>query len=208
MQPIHMNIVPPSRRRIMVRCFALIALLTIMIDTAPRSSVTSPLQDRLRPALNVIGLWQGEWPLFAPNPTINNGWLSAEFYPVGGKLPLMEPNGKPLSWNSPIWSEYSAWSKFYRFRHVNYFTRVQYRGKDPLDDLSDFIARKMLGPEYHFVETRTNPASSEDDPSSVELRLSKSAVQIIMPEDGSLPARDEATWIYVGSGLGMRKYAK
>ena len=154
MQNIDTETQPKSLRRICIRCFVALALLTIAIDTAPRSAVTNPLQDLIRPALNVAGLWQGDWPLFAPNPTINNGWLSAEFYPVGGKSPILTDDGKPLGWNSPIWSEYDVWNKFYRFRHVNYFNRVPYRGKDPLDDLADYIARTTLGPEYHFVETR------------------------------------------------------
>lgn len=206
------NTKPKSPRRVLVRCFVAIALLTIAIDTAPKSAVTSPIHDYLRPALNVTGLWQGEWPLFAPNPTINNGWLSAEFYRVGSTSPLLAPNGKTLTWNSPIWSEFSAWDKFYRFRHVNYFNRVPYRGKEPLDDLADYIARTTLGPEFQFVETKPDLDPQQDSVNksevAIELRLSKSAVQIVMPEDGSLPTRDEATWVYVGSGLGMRKYVK
>lgn len=199
------------RRRI-VRCFVAIALLSIAIDTAPRWPFTAPLQDLIRPVLNVTGLWQGDWPLFAPNPVINNGWISAEFYKEGDRSPILTPEDKPLSWNSPIWSEYSAWNKFYRFRHMNYFNRATNRGKDVLDDLADYIAHEKLGPEFHYVDMQTNkridkrPKDESDGP--IELRLSKNGLKIVLPEDGSFPSRDETTWVYVGSGLGMRKYTR
>ncbi len=198
---------PTSLRRICIRCFVAIALVIIATDTAPRWQVVTPLQNQLRPVLNLTGLWQGDWPLFAPNPVINNGWISAEFYASGETSPLLDSDNKPLGWNSPIWSECTSWNKFYRFRHMNYFNRAAYRGKDVLDDLSDYIAREKLGSNFHFVEARPNQGGPHDV-SLVELRLSKNGLQIVLPEDGTLPSPEETTWIYVGSSLGLRKYAK
>lgn len=203
---------PKSLRRVFIRWFVGAALVAIAVDTAPAFRFISPLQSFLRPALDLTGLWQGEWPLFAPNPIVNNGWISAEFFQQGNSAPLLASDGKPLSWNSPIWSECNFVEKFYRFRHVNYFNRVAFRGQNVLDDLSDYVARKELGPEFRFVETIPNEGEPEGEPNqgntrAIELRLSKNGLNIALPEDGNLPPPEEITWVYVGSGLASRKYA-
>jgi len=185
-----------------------LALVVIAIDTAPKWRFVTPLQESIRPVLNLTGLWQGDWPLFAPNPVINNGWISAEFYASSDASPVLVGDGRTLSWNSPIWSECNSWNKFYRFRHMNYFNRAAYRGKNVVDDLADYIAREKLGPDFRLVNTQLTESSRDEDSSSIDLRLSKNALQIVLPEDRSLPSPEETTWIYVGSGLGLRRYAQ
>jgi hypothetical protein len=197
---------PKPLRRIYVRCFVLMALIAIAIDTAPGWKFVKPLQEHLRPALSYAGLWQGEWPLFAPNPTINNSWLSAEFYVQGA--PKLAPDGKPLSWNSPVWSSISCWTKFYRIRHINYFNRIAYRGKNGVSDLADYLARTELGPDFHFSEAVTVDGVPADDAQAIELRLSMNRLQLVMPDDGSLPSPEETTWMSLSSNLALRKYVQ
>ena len=199
---------PKSLQRTCIRCFAAITLIAIAIDTAPNWKFVSHLQDYLRPALNVAGLWQGDWSLFAPNPVINNGWISAEFYAQSSQSPMLASDGKPLSWNSPIWSECTSWTKFYRFRHINYFNRAAHRGQNVIEDLADFVARTELGPEFHFVDTVPEDSRLVVDSSSIELRLFMNRLQIVLPDDGSLPSPEETIWMSVSSNLTLRKYSQ
>ncbi len=197
---------PQALRRFFIRCFLLLALIVIAIDTAPGWKFVKPLQQYLRPTLSYAGLWQGDWPLFAPNPTINNCWLSAEFYFQG--VPKLASNGKPQSWNSPVWSSTNSWKKFYRFRHINYFNRVVYRGNNVVNDLADYVARMELGPDCHFAETITVDGVHAQEAETVELRLSLNRLQLVMPDDGSLPSPEETTWMSLSSNLALRKYAQ
>jgi hypothetical protein len=199
---------PKSLQRTWIRCFAAITLIVIAIDTAPNWKFVSALQEYLRPALNVTGLWQGDWPLFAPNPVVNNGWISAEFYTQSNQAPMLASDGKPLSWNSPIWSEFNSWTKFYRFRHINYFNRAAHRGQKVIDDLADFVARTELGPEFHFVETEPVDGRLVGDSPPIEIRLFMNRMQIVLPDDGSLPSPEETTWMSVSSNLTLRKYSQ
>ena len=199
---------PKSLQRTWIRCFAAITLIAVAIDTAPEWKFVTPLQEFLRPALNVTGLWQGDWPLFAPNPVINNGWISAEFYAQSSQSPMLASDGKPLSWNSPIWSEFNSWTKFYRFRHINYFNRAAHRGQNVIDDLADFVARTELGPDFHFVETVPEDGRLVVASSPIELRLSMNRLQIVLPDDGSLPSPEETIWMSVSSNLTLRKYSQ
>lgn len=195
-----------SLRRVCVRCFVALALMVIVIDTAPRWRFLKPLHDLLHPALNAIGLWQGTWPLFAPNPVINNGWMSVDFYANGDASPLLAPDGKPQIWNSPFWSEFDAWDKFYRFRHVNYFNRIPYQMQIAIDDLTDYVARAKLGSDFHYVES--DPLVGPNNSPPIELRLSLTRLQIVLPDDGSLPSPEETTWMSVSSILAKRKYSQ
>ncbi len=195
-------------RRTCIRCFVALALIVISIDTAPGWSFIKPLQEYLRPALNLTGLWQGDWPLFAPNPVINNTWISAEFYPVGDPSPMLASDGRPLSWNSPIWLEFNSWNKFYRFRHINYFNRAAYRGDAAIEDLADYVVRTELGPEFHSLDAMPIEKDGAEDASPIELRLFMNRMQIVLPDDGSLPSPEETTWMSVSSNLVMRKYSR
>ncbi len=200
---------PRSMRRIFIRCFVALFLLAIAIDTFPKCDWVFPIQKRVGPVLNYTGLWQGDWPLFAPNPVINNGWVSAEFYRDDSSTPLQSADGKPLSWSSPVWSECTSWDKFYRFRHVNYFNRIPIRSQNMINDLADYVAREKLGPDYRLVEpvSSDSPSTTLQAKEAIELRLTKNALRIVLPDDGTLPPPDETTWIYVGSSLATRKYS-
>ena len=60
---------------------------------------TNYVKECIAPATRFAGLWQGEWPLFAPNPGINNSWISAE---------IEAPTGELECWNSTYWATTSG----------------------------------------------------------------------------------------------------
>jgi hypothetical protein len=178
-----------------------------------------------------LGISQGEWSLFAPNPTLNNAWFSAELY---------APDGTLTTWNSTYWGTASGTQKFREFRMLNFSNRLSRR--DPLarDDFADYVARKMLGPQtravvlpakgIHAASESTDPtgrysseadfgasslpASGLSESSSVvadslprwRLVLYRSQLQMTLPADGTFPSRDETVWISSSQQLVEREY--
>ena len=179
-----MHVNPPDRfspaKRTLIRVFALLVIFVIVLDTLPRSwGWLRPPKQMLSSVLNRVGLWQGEWPLFAPDPVINNGWFTAEVHAIDGTV---------TQWSSPYWSEASGWDKFIDFRHVDYFNRLTLRTNAPAaDDLADYLACEANKPV-------------------ARVKLYKNLVTLQMPDDGTLPPRDELGWIFNSEPVSIRRY--
>jgi hypothetical protein len=201
-----------------VRLLILVLPIIIAIDAAPR---TVPgidfLQYHLTPPLRFLGLWQGRWTLFAPNPVINNGWISAEIYGVQKLNDQGYMEKETLTWNSPYWNRYSSWEKFYRFRHVNYYNRLPYREQEAANDFAEYLYRQLASPPVQAVSVGA-PLRRAGEPAtgieweaagipanSVEVHLYLNNLNIIMPDDGTLPLHDEETWMSVSRNLTIRK---
>lgn len=198
-------------RRGAIRIFITVALVMMAIDTCPSEwPGARKLKSWVSPVLNLLGLWQGEWPLFAPNPVINNAWLTAEFYEAQN-----ENSGQfqtPIkTWNSPFWFKHGPGEKFYRFRHVNYFNRLPYSHLQKIEDFGDYITRKHFGTNYHptlQVQDKGSVTNLSVDQKSnaIVLKLFGNRLNIAMPDDGTLPTREEIVWVSVGENLLIRAY--
>lgn len=105
-----------SRQKIAANVFIVCFVTLGLIDATP---VTSPTHARLKsaadPFLDKIGLWQGDWRLFAPDPRSINVIVSARF--VG--------DGVSLEWNSPDWRELSLLEKFFFVRHTKFYDALR-----------------------------------------------------------------------------------
>lgn len=168
-------------RRVAVRLFTISIILVMLLDTLPHNWLwLTPAQNRLTSLLNRVGLWQGEWPLFAPDPIVNNGGLSADLYLA---------DGTQLLWNSRSWARASTWQKFVGFRHVNYYNRVALPRYTPAaDDFVDYLVRQT------------------DDPVA-QIKLYQNKMTFVPLEGGSLPARDELPWNFSSQLVARRSYA-
>lgn len=192
----------PSRGgRLFARLLVLIVLTFIFVEAAPgRLSITRWARPKLSPVLTRLGLWQGEWTLFAPNPGINNAWLSAEIYP---------PHGDVRMWNSTYFAEASGWELFLHFRHINYNNRLHATDRAAADDFADYLARRLISPTARPIEALPTDAqeSSALENDAWELSLFRSQLNLTMPDDGSLPTREETLWISTSENLTVRRYA-
>ncbi len=189
---------PRRLKRWGVRLFFILFLGILVIDTVPGTLVGAPqAKSLLSPWLNRCGLWQGQWTLFAPKPKINNSWLSAEVYAPDGT--------QQQFWNSTYWAETTTWERFSGFRHINYNNRIQSQGKLAADDLADYLARELISPAASAVDSSVvGPAV--DQAGAWRLVLSRSELNVVLPDDGTLPTRDETLWISTSQNLTVREY--
>lgn len=73
------------------------------------------LKAAVDPVLDALGLWQGDWQLFAPNPRNINVSISARF--VG--------EGAPQEWRSPDWRSLTLVQKFFLVRHMKFMELIR-----------------------------------------------------------------------------------
>ncbi len=206
---------PPNRwRRAAVRTFFLVFASVLFIDTSPNTwAWMRPVKQFVCPTLNYYGLWQGNWTLFAPAPILNNAWLSAQVY---------RPDGTQQEvWNSTYWANSSGWERFVGFRRMNYRNRLAAIDSRAANDFADYLARQLISPTAHPVNVQTPEhepsrplATTQTDESfgsngatpAWRLILSRNQLTIALPDDGTLPKRDETLWISSSKNLAMREY--
>lgn len=171
-------------------------VVALTVDTFPNlGPAISSTKWYFSSVLNRVGLWQGQWTLFAPNPKINNAWLAAEVY--------RPDRTQHEFWNSTYWAETSGWERFSGFRHINYNNRIQTQGQRAANDLADYLARRLIGPAALPVEENS---LENDARESWRLVLSRSELNLSLPDDGHLPSRDETLWISTSQNLTVREY--
>lgn len=199
-QPSSPQSLPSSRKRMAIRIVALLILFAIVVEAGPNRAWLAHTKLKVSPLLRRIGLWQGEWTLFAPNPIIHNAWLSAEVY---------SPDGELSTWNSPYWANSSSWERFRRFRYINYYIRMQTENKLVADDMADYLARKLIAPTARPLvseslrETEPLPAGASE---VWKLSLYRNQMNLSLPADGTLPGRDEELWFASSTNLTDREY--
>ena len=167
-------------KRAAVRFFALLITFVAVLDVLPRSwTWLSVPKQHLTAWLNHTGLWQGEWPMFAPDPILNNGWFTAD---------IRATDGTVTQWDSPYWFQRSSWDKFVRFRHMDFYNRLPLPANRPAaDDFADYLARQASKP-------------------TASVKLYKNHLSIQMPPDGSIPTRDEIVWLFTSEPIVTRSY--
>jgi len=97
-------------KRIAVNGFIAVVLAVVAIDTLPQSPTA--LHERLTPWLLRLGVNQGMWNLFAPEPDRVNTRLTAD---------VTYRDGEKREWRGPSWNEVSIWQKWAGHRHVEWF---------------------------------------------------------------------------------------
>ena len=85
----------------------------MLIDAVPQYTLLhGKLKQAIDPALDVTGLWQGSWALFAPMPDHVNVRVTAE---------LNWGDGSQTVWQQPNWQSMSPWAKMRYFRQMSYY---------------------------------------------------------------------------------------
>lgn len=161
------------RRRRRIRLFAGLVVLLLLSDTFPQLEQPQP-ESRLRRWLSPIGLWQGAWSMYAPDPTFRTVRLSAEITLADGAL---------LTWEMPEWTEKSCWDRFVGHRQLNYNNQLDATNGPAYDDFADYLRRAWL------------PRQADGEADAVELRFVVSELRILPPQDEQFPTADNTGWM-------------
>jgi hypothetical protein len=99
------------------------------------------IQNRIDPFLDVTGLWQGPWYLFAPTPPSDNVYITATML-----YKYQTPDGQPQqveqTWRSPNWEETTWLQKKRLFRMQEYIDSIRKNVNSPLwQPLTEQLAR-------------------------------------------------------------------
>ena len=168
---------PANRwRRFLIRAFVLLFVIVIVHETVPFGNLDGIQRRPLSPVLARLGLSQGVWRLFAPNPNRMTSWVSAE---------MQRSDGQLTTWQSPIWADVGAIEKFFRFRHLNYYNRFQ----KPLyptvaQDLADQLRRSQLDAE-----------------SIRQVRLYQNRLTILLDDEQEYPSREQTYRLFSRDSL-------
>lgn len=99
-------------RPILANTTIVVFLLCICVDGCPNQGV---FHDRavswFDPIVDMLGIWQGSWSVFAPEVDSENFHL---------ELQIEYDDGSVRSWRSPDWQKLSVGEKFIRFREAEY----------------------------------------------------------------------------------------
>lgn len=74
------------------------------------------LREKIDPVIDVFGIWQGRWNLFAPGVDKANHHIEVQYY-------LLD-DATPGIWKSPNWSEMSCLSKFRHSRSIEFYDQI------------------------------------------------------------------------------------
>lgn len=166
-----------KRKRLGVRLFVLCLVSILLLDVCPWGVLPS---DRPKELLNALtyraGIWQGQWVMFTPRPSVNHYWLTAGVYDAQGN--------RLEDWSSPYWPTVPSWEKFLRFRHLNYFNRVSLpKNQLATTDLAEYLSRTV------------GPVDSNGHPERVRVELHSNNVEMVPLEKGPFPPPEEVVWV-------------
>lgn len=133
----------PTPGSLKAKALMLFQALLLMILLVGGMPTIHPAQRALRRGLDGlidgVGLWQGQWELFAPNPDRSNARVVAivEF-----------EDGATAEWRSPEWQELSALARFRHFRMAEFVDGIrQDNNKGAWPAFARWAARQVAHPQ-------------------------------------------------------------
>jgi hypothetical protein len=96
-------------RHYLRNAFIAFVLAVVVVDTLPQSPPA--LREAITPMLLRLGIKQGAWALFAPEPDHVNNRLRAE---------ITYRDGERREWHGPDWSQATAWEKWVGHRRLEW----------------------------------------------------------------------------------------
>jgi hypothetical protein len=124
----------PRIVNLIIRTFVIMFAIAVAVDVIPDSWIPhSVIRANVRCGLGYLGLAQGEWSLFAPNPGMRTGFIVGDVRDGVGNIAV---------WKSPDWSQECIAAKFLKFRHLNYYQRAVLN-QEASNDLADYLQRSI-----------------------------------------------------------------
>lgn len=159
------------RQRI-TNVFLVVLLSCLLIDGLPSySRWQTNLKEAIDPLLDVSGLWQGTWDLFAPEIDRQNNWIVVTGVTTDSAL---------VTWRSPDWADIPWYSRFWRIREMEFFDRIRSEANQAA------WASFARYAEFRFVGT--GEVTLPEEIERLELRR---GWQPVPPLGSSLPTREQ-----------------
>lgn len=135
---------PRGIRRTLIHAFVALLLFVLGASAVP---TLHPRQEVLRewldPFVDGVGLWQGQWALFGPEPDKIN---------VAVRAVVEFADGATAEWNSPNWRELTPLQKFRLYRFMEFTDGIRRDANDGAwPAFADFVVRTTPHPTDRSV---------------------------------------------------------
>ena len=133
------------KQKFIVNTFITIVLFLIFVDALPDNSLAHRrLKSAIDPLLDLTGLWQESWRLFAPEPDKVNVAITAK---------ITYADRSTHSWRSPEWSEMSVLERFLAFREMEFIDSARMASNSGAwPGFADYLARTVRHPDNPALE--------------------------------------------------------
>ncbi|GEM_PF-5512102 len=161
----------PVLIRVLIRGAFLSLLLMMVVGAIPFGAFPDDgPQHTFYKFVGRLGLTPGPWMMFAPEPVVDNGWLTA----------TVPSDSQPtVVWKSPEWRDVDGWQKFRHFQSINFYRRLA--RPENRAAANDFAA---------YLQRTCNKV-----PENQPLTLDASGLRLLPPVDGEIPPAEEVTWM-------------
>lgn len=113
-------------------CNAFIAALLLLIFIDGMPTTPEPVRYLFDSTVDRLGIWQGPWYLFSPDPDNQNSRFRAE---------ITYYDGETREWRSPGWERLSPAQAFRKHRQLEYYDKFWSVSREPVwDSLADYLA--------------------------------------------------------------------
>ncbi|MDA0659426.1 MAG: hypothetical protein O2931_13380 [Planctomycetota bacterium] len=123
-------------RAVLTNLFILSFLVLILIDGFPSVGLFhSRAKDWIDPIIDVTGIWQGGWSVFAPRINRDNYHIEAR---------IEYSKGHVADWRTPHWRDISVWENLCSYREMKFgehLSQVEYTAIRP--DFAQYLSRKF-----------------------------------------------------------------
>lgn len=160
-------------RKIGANVFIVAFLLIIAIDGIPSLGL---FHDRAKsaidPILDITGIWQGGWSVFAPSVDKKNHRIDVR---------IEYSDGTTVQWSTPVWKELSALDKMLRFRELEFSEQLNPESNE------------SIRPEFaRYLSNQLRPSESVE-PTHIVITYAVSRIALPLQGDHQpLPPRVES----------------
>jgi len=129
------TVTAPSRTlRTLHNLFIFALLFLLLVDALPCThDGHKRVKDFIDPVVDRLGLWQGNWRLFAPDPDHMNTWVEAK---------VTFSDGSIWRWETPDWRKRGHLEKFVQGRHPKFWDAFRLdKRKGVWPHVADYAAR-------------------------------------------------------------------
>src|SRR5262249_34397528 len=138
---------PQGRKRLLIRSWTALLLFLLLVEALP---TFFGWQARLRADLDTLidglGLWQGQWELFGPEPDKINVDLVAD---------IEFDDGKVVHWRTPDPQSFNFWQKLRYFRWMEYTDGVRLDANHSAwAGLADYLLHSIKHPSGQAIAAK------------------------------------------------------